>query len=620
MEHFINQIKMRTSLKALIGKDVRLVMRGREAVGLCPFHQEKTPSFHVIEEKQFYHCFGCGKSGTAIDWLITQKKFTFREAVTQLAEEAGLGIPKDLFQSAKANLDNSLYDVLQLASDYFQQNLQSHKGKIAQQYLQKRNVANELWHIFQLGFAGDSQDLKNFLAFMDARDISHVQLEQVGLLAYSEKRGNQDQIRQDQTGANRTKTGVPYLRFRNRLIFPILDKRGRVIAFGGRTLDGHTAKYLNSPETILFHKGSELYHQHRVHEAIKKGYPLIIAEGYMDVIQLYAHGFLGALAPLGTAMSEQQLIKIWQWDSNPYFCFDGDQAGIGAAYRVAVKALPLLRAGKTLHFCFLPENQDPDNVLENYGRQGFEKYLQQATPLGQMLFNHEVGQKKFTTPETRAGLEHNLMRYTQNIQDEIVRRHYRVFFKQALWQKFKNKPERKPFWRLSGNVDGTIGVLPQKNRKVKLYQILAMIFIYHPRLYPKFEEKFTLLAQETELMPIFSELSYLIEAKAELLVNEIAVSESTIQSLLGQLSPQETPFLDHAMRDSRLLTIFPEIHSCRDEEDVLEMIHHIFVQLNYYSTQTELSQSKRKWQEDEPLRLELDLAWQQAFDPEKDSN
>ncbi|MCH7807554.1 MAG: DNA primase, partial [Proteobacteria bacterium] len=341
---FLDEIRARTSLESVISRKVKLTKRGRELLGLCPFHNEKTPSFTVVEEKGFYHCFGCGAHGDVIRFVMDQEGLHFHEAIEKLAAGAGLPLPKFSAEDLEAEKKRtSLYDVMARALDWFIAQLNTDQGKAARNYLKQRGLSQDIIQRFSLGFAPARKTaLKEAL---QARNIKHEELIACGLLIEPEDKSD------------------TFDRFRNRLMFPILDARGRTIAFGGRALDEAPAKYLNSPETVLFHKGKVLYNHAGARKAAVEAGEVIVVEGYMDVIALAQAGFENTVAPLGTALTEDQLYLLWRLAPEPVLCFDGDPAGLKAATRAMERALPLLRAGRSLKFAMLPEGDDPDTLV-----------------------------------------------------------------------------------------------------------------------------------------------------------------------------------------------------------------------------------------------------------------
>ncbi len=406
---FLDEIRARTSLEGIISRKVKLVKKGREFAGLCPFHNEKTASFTVVEEKGFYHCFGCGAHGDVIRFVMDTEGLRFYEAIEKLAGEAGLPLPE--FSAADLEAERkktSLYEVMDKASDWFIARLGADEGKAARDYLKGRGLSQKTIQHFSLGFGpGRKTAMKEALL---ARKISARDLVATGLVI--EPEDGRD----------------TFDRFRNRLMFPILDARGRTIAFGGRALDDAKAKYLNSPETSLFHKGKVLYNHTGARKTALALDQVLVAEGYMDVIALSEAGFENVVAPLGTAVTEDQLYLLWRMAPEPVMCFDGDSAGLKAAVRTMERALPLLKPGKSLKFVVLPEGDDPDTLVRREGPESFQTLIDKATPLAELLWQTLTGRAAFQTPEQRAGLERKVFRALDDIKDDKIKGFYRSDF------------------------------------------------------------------------------------------------------------------------------------------------------------------------------------------------
>ena len=406
---FLDEVRARTGLAELIGRRVRLVKRGREHTGLCPFHNEKTPSFTVNEDKGFYHCFGCGAHGSAFDFVMQTEGLGFVEAVERLAGEAGLAMPaRDPRAEERQKRDETLYPVLKGAAEWFEAQLAHAGGTTARQYLEARGVSAATVGAFRLGFAPERRTaLKEALT---ARGFDEARLIEAGLLIKPED------------------GGPSFDRFRNRVMFPIADRKGRVIAFGGRALGEAKAKYLNSPETPVFHKGSVLYGLALAAPAVREIGTVVIVEGYMDVIALYGAGLRHVVAPLGTAVTEDQIRLLWRAAPEPILCLDGDAAGRKAAERAADRALPGLRPGCSLRFAFLPWGEDPDSVVRGDGIEALTEILDAAEPLAEVVWRSTVAGKAVDTPERRALLRRSLAELTRRIGDNTVRAYYREFF------------------------------------------------------------------------------------------------------------------------------------------------------------------------------------------------
>src|SRR6186713_826487 len=426
---FLDELRARLSVSEVVGKRVKLKKAGREWKGLSPFQQEKTPSFYVNDQKGFYHDFSSGKHGDIITFVMETDGLPFAEAVERLASMAGLPLPAVTPDAARQEQRRrSLHDVMDLAATYFAETLASRLGAKARGYLADRAISPATQLQFRLGYASpDRFALKEHLGKLG---VSVDDMVETGMLVA----GND--------------IPVPYDRFRDRVMFPITDARGRVIAFGGRALEKDVpAKYLNSPETPLFHKGDNLYNLATARQATHNGSPLIVVEGYVDVIAMVTAGFGGAVAPLGTALTENQLALLWKMADEPILCFDGDRAGQKAAYRAADLALPALLPGKSLRFALLPEGQDPDDLARSGGRGAIEEVISAARSLSDMLWSREIEGGSFATPERRAALEARIGELSNGIRDEVVRRYYRQDLAERLQRTFAPEGGRGGYGR-----------------------------------------------------------------------------------------------------------------------------------------------------------------------------
>ena len=416
---FLDELRARVSLVGLVGRRVRLVRKGREHGGLCPFHNEKTPSFYVVEDKGFFHCFGCGAHGDAIGYVMRADNLDFIEAIERLAAEAGLQVPQSTPQEReRAQRQKTLLEALAAAAGFYEAQLWAPAGVRAREYLTGRGLDEETILRFRLGWAPeDRQALRRALS----GEYPEALLLEGGLL------------RQPESG------GTPYDYFRGRVIFPIGDRAGRVIAFGGRTLGDDQPKYLNSPDTPLFEKGRVLYGWAAARANAARGVdgeappPAIVVEGYTDVIALHRAGFATAVAPLGTALTETQLHELWRLSPEPVLCFDGDAAGQRAALRALHRALPLLQPGRSLRFATLPPGEDPDSLIRTRGRPAFGEVLTAARPLSEMLWQSELAAHPIDTPERRADLERRLMQAAGLISERVVQAEYRRFLRERLF-------------------------------------------------------------------------------------------------------------------------------------------------------------------------------------------
>jgi len=407
---FLEELRERLPVSEVVGRRVKLKKAGREWRGLSPFNQEKTPSFYVNDQKQAWFDFSSGKNGSIFDFVMMTEGVAFPEAVERLAAMAGVPMPKATREEVvREQRRKTLHEVIELAAQFFESSLQSRAGAKARGYLADRGLGPETQMRFRMGYAPADR------------------------FALKEHLGNQGIPVEDMIEAGLTIAGddipVPYDRFRDRVMFPIPDWRGRLIAFGGRALSADAqAKYLNSPETTLFHKGSILFNGAKARQAVHNGKALIVVEGYVDVIAMVTAGFEGAVAPLGTALTEEQLGLLWRIADEPTLCFDGDKAGRRAAYRAVDLALPKLAPGKSLSFAMLPEGQDPDDLIRAGGRAAMEEVLNSARPLADILWMRETEAASFATPERRAALEARIGELLNSIANESVRKYYKQDF------------------------------------------------------------------------------------------------------------------------------------------------------------------------------------------------
>jgi len=415
---FLDELRARLPVSEVVGRRVKLRKAGREWKGLSPFNKEKTPSFFVNDQKAMWFDFSSGKNGNIFDFLMLTEGVSFPEAVERLAQQAGIPLPV-MTREAQAQEERrkSLHDIVELAAKFFEATLASRAGARGRGYLLDRGIHAPTQLKFRLGYAvAEQYALKEHLG---AAKIPVEDMIEAGLLVSGED------------------IAVPYDRFRDRVMFPITDWRGRVIAFGGRALDKDvSAKYLNSPETPLFHKGATLYNIAGARKAAHEGAAVIAVEGYVDVIAMVAAGFDATVAPLGTALTTEQLALMWRMADEPILCFDGDDAGRRAAYRAVDLALPLLKPGKSLKFAALPDGQDPDDLARSGGRAAIDDVLAAARPLAHVLWARESEAGPFDTPERRAALEARFGQIIATVADETVRRYYKQDFAGRLRQMF----------------------------------------------------------------------------------------------------------------------------------------------------------------------------------------
>ncbi|HMR32960.1 MAG TPA: DNA primase [Geminicoccaceae bacterium] len=467
----LEEFKARLPIVDVVARWVKLARRGREHWGCCPFHNEKTASFHVVEAKGYYHCFGCGAHGNAIDFVMEVEKVDFPEALERLADITGLPSPKrEGPQRPKA--EPGLYDANEAAAAWLQRQLAEPAGRGAASYLAGRGVPPELVARFRLGY-GPAERTAMRKALL-AQGFSDDLLVRAGLLVRPEDGGDS------------------FDRFRDRVIFPIADARGRVVGFGGRALGDAKAKYLNSPETELFHKGSLLYNLAGAARPVRAAGTVLLVEGYMDVIGLAGAGIDHAVAPLGTAVTEEQLAEIWRLADEPILCLDGDAAGLRAAERAADRALPLIRPGRSLRFVLLPPGEDPDSLVRRQGAEAMLALLRQPMTLAEFLWRQAVIGVALDTPERRAAAERRLMERLATIGDRDVRSHYRRELGarlRELWRGSGRKGAPPP--RPQGSVGHLAAALQHADRRAE--QGLIEPFLLAPSMLSELEEELGLL-------------------------------------------------------------------------------------------------------------------------------
>ena len=480
---FLEELRERVSLVGTVGRRVRLTRRGREHTGLCPFHNEKTPSFTVSDDKGFYHCFGCGAHGDAISFLMGTEGLSFPEAVERLASEAGMEVPRPSREEAvRHERARGLHDLLEAACAWFEKQLRLPEGRAGLDYLRGRDLAEATIQRHRLGFAPDRR----------------------GAVAAALKRDGFDEPAMREAGLlKQADDGRDYEYFRGRVIFPITDRRGRVIGFGGRTLGDQQPKYLNSPETPVFHKGRVLYNHARARAAAGEAGEVIVVEGYMDVIALDQAGIGHAVAPLGTAVTEEQIEALWRMAPEPVLCLDGDEAGRRAAVRAAERAMPLLRPGLSLRFASLPPGDDPDSLVRTSGVEAMRAVAAAGRPLAELVWQVELGRQRPDTPERRAALRKRLMEVAERVGDPVVREFYVNEFRGRLSELFAPAPRTRDGgrgdWRRDRQQDGRprrpqpeglvsrgVALLGQRHRA---QQAVLATLVNHPDMIHEFGER-----------------------------------------------------------------------------------------------------------------------------------
>lgn len=494
---FLDELRNRLTLSEIIGRKVRLVRAGREFKGCCPFHREKTPSFTVNDEKHFYHCFGCGAHGDAVGFLMQHDNLAFPEAVEILAAQAGMQVPRDSPRDAEQ--EKGRRDLLALMDEtarFFQDSLHDPRNRQALDYIHGRGLSEEIIGAYRIGFSPEDPQL--LLNYLKGKGFSLQDMLTAGVAKTSD-----------------TSRG-PYAFFRGRIMFPVTDRRGRCVAFGGRILPEHLRppdrgsftppKYINSPDSPLFHKSRVLYGEAHARMEAGNGGTLLVVEGYMDVIACAAAGFKGAVAPMGTALTEEQIASLWKMSTGsvkePVLCFDGDTAGRRAAERARDRILPLLQPGQSARFAFLPEGEDPDTMIRTRGADSFRSVLERALPLSEFLWFSLTSGRLFTTPESQAGLKKELLDQVARIADRDVQQLYRQQLLQRFSQQFFSSGRfgsdqgggRRSGRPSSGPLTGGHRATPRKpgrpvdHRKTLSVRILLAAVINHPHIYDEVEE------------------------------------------------------------------------------------------------------------------------------------
>ena len=422
----LNEIKDKISVSQVVEKTVQLKKRGKEFVGLSPFTKERTPSFTVNDEKQFYHCFSTNKHGDIFTFLVEVGGLSFPEAVEKLADEAGVQLRTfSPAEEEKINKSKKIFEALEMSKSFFSSQIFDDNNSLALKYIRERGLDDKIINSYEIGYAPQGNKLEKFLL---SKGVSHEIMTLAGMTI-------KDENKKDNF----------YDRFRNRIIFPIRDIRNRVVGFGGRVINSNDQpKYLNSPETPVFHKGSLLYNFSKIRPNLKNNDNLIVVEGYMDVVSLASKGFQNAVAPLGTAITETQLNILWKDSDSPIICFDGDKAGKQASFRATEIALKLLKPNKTLRFINLPDNLDPDDYIKNFGLESFNKFVDNASPLQSIIWDLCLQESNIDTPEGKAGFESMLRAKLNLIGDKSIKKHYGLLFKDMHDQFFYiKKTERK---------------------------------------------------------------------------------------------------------------------------------------------------------------------------------
>ncbi|MGB2374233.1 MAG: DNA primase [Candidatus Puniceispirillaceae bacterium] len=514
---FIEELRARTTLSDLVGKRVKLVPKGGRLAGLCPFHSEKTPSFYVNDSEGFYHCFGCGVSGDAIGFLRESDGLDFMEAVRYLAEIAGMNVPNSApVDSQKAEQRKQAIDALEFAAQFYQANLSGPVGEAASGYIKSRGLDAHIVSQFMLGYAPRS----GLYPSLQQRQFPKELILQAGLAGISER------------------DGAAYDYFRDRLMFPIQNRQGRVIAFGARALGDAQPKYLNSPEGPTFSKKAVLYGWIQARALLRQGLPLLVVEGYMDVIAVSASGVAAALAPLGTALTEQQIQLVWKLHPEPILCFDGDAAGQKAASRAIERILPLLEPGKTVRIAVMPAGQDPDDILKAEGAEGLQRILSAASGILDSLWQTKFTAYKLEDPRTqpgaRAAFWADMRQLVRSISHNQTRTAYLddVEFRiGAMRAASKGAPASGVGGYQAGQMVRTRR--PKTGVRVQ-YQALLALLVRFPELFSDFAEELAMMEfQDSELEAVKKHLIDLLIAAPDL--DEAAVRHHLIQAEFSEV-------------------------------------------------------------------------------------
>ena len=482
-ENLVDAIHEKILLSDFIGRKVALVKKGNDFLGLCPFHNEKTPSFSVSDEKGFFHCFGCSAHGDVISFVMQKESIDFKEALKLLASEAGINLLDYAGYKNKISKESiDAHNVVEFSKDYFVNNLNASSGISVRDYLSQRKVSEKAYKYFELGYAENISN--NLIIFLKNNNFS------------------MDAIIASGLARNSVKNNKPYDFFRNRLIFPIHDNNGTVIAFGGRGLEGTEPKYLNSPDTILFKKKKMLFNFHRAKKYVQKHkLPFIVVEGYLDVISLYHIGLYGAVAPLGTALSEDQLILMWRIADEPIICMDGDKAGYRSAIRTLNIAMNILKPGKSLRFVFLPDGEDPDSLVLNSNKEHLINIINNPISMFDFFWKSETENIDMKTPERRAGFKLLMEKKISLIKDLNVRAEYKnslyTYFNKNIRNSsmFNNKSQNKTNFNV---INIELDKLNADRVNKKMYvnfreKYLIESILNNPELLEKIDKEFSML-------------------------------------------------------------------------------------------------------------------------------
>ncbi len=566
LQRFCDELRAKISIVDVVGSKVKLVRKGREYQACCPFHNEKTPSFTVNEAKGFYHCFGCGAHGDIIKFEMDANGLSFIDAVEKLAHKVGLQLPRLNPESKEqAEKKAGAYEIMEMAARFFEKILRLPAGRAGLDYLYARGFDDNIIHKFRLGFSPDNNGLR---AQLSAHGVTDAEMIELGLVALPENKR-------------------PHDFFRNRVMIPIMDKRGRVIAFGGRVMDKSQPKYLNSPETPVFNKRRVLYNLNYARDCGYEAKRLIICEGYMDVIAMDKYGVGYAVAPLGTALTEDQIAEAWKVVNEPICCFDGDGAGIRAAIRSVDRVLPILKPGYSLQYAFLPDNQDPDEFLRAKGTDAFLQVVTATTPLKDLLWQKTLDGKSVDTPEQKALIEKEIKEEVAKIADETVKNYYVREMKAKLYSEFVDKmrpehhntprertnfePKSKPIRRFKTDLDDLVA------------KYIMSALVCYPQLIEEYEEKMLDFAVKDE------NLRQLYEAMLEIAREDDAVQDET--QLLQALDARNLGNTARQQLDLKVLK--------KQNPDIVKMRHNLderLIEVQLRQLEADIRECKAKFE------------------------
>ncbi|MDR2933974.1 MAG: DNA primase, partial [Rickettsiales bacterium] len=502
-KEFLDIIRDRLSVSDVVSRRVKLQKSSRNFLGLCPFHREKTPSFTVNDDKGFYHCFGCGAHGDVITFEMQTNNYSFFEAVESLSGQLGLQMPVASDEEREqAKRFATLYDIMEKAADFFQKSLHTDEGKSALKYLkEKRGLSDEIIERFKLGYAPTGNKLLKILT------NAHIEIDDLIRLGLVQKSQRDESI---------------YDFFRGRVMFPIQDSRGRVIAFGGRVLDDGLPKYINSTETELFKKSHTLYGLSQARETVHNDKRIIAVEGYVDVIVMVSVGINSVVAPLGTAIGENHFRTLWKLNDKPILCFDGDAAGRKAAVRASFLALPFLHAGKSLQIAILPDGDDPDDLIKKGGAVAVNNVLNAAEPLIEIIWRALLDRININTPEDKAKFEKEIDECCNTIADATVKKFYLQELKNRMWSAFKSSgvkiENKKPKSNISNRMDEKIEKLNNaaivKNSPDSIFNLLAHVVCFPKLLLPYLELEQIFKTDDSKINNFVTEIFSIISEKS----------------------------------------------------------------------------------------------------------